>query len=83
MSEISKNAVQLLKVLAENMDGNSRWAAGDFASIYDQTEPNIDVTLEELSKIDLIKTAEKPLGRRKTDSYEITENGIEFLKAQA
>ena len=83
MLEISKNALQLLKVLAQNIDGNSRWVEGDFASIYEHPDPDIDVTIEELAKIEFIKPAEKPLGRRKTDSYEVTENGLEFLKAQS
>ncbi|MGR8949023.1 MAG: hypothetical protein ACU84Q_13330 [Gammaproteobacteria bacterium] len=82
MPEISENAVQLLKVLAQNENGNSRWVAGDFASIYDHSDPDIEATIEELSGQALIKPADLPLGRRRTDSYEITSGGLEFLNQE-
>ena len=81
--EISDDGLQLLKIFAGNADGNSRWAEGDFAQIYGQDKPDIDQTIEELLSAELIQSAGQPIGRRKTDQYEITQQGLQLLNAQA
>ena len=80
---ISSDGLQLLKIFAENANGNSRWADGDFAQIYGQDKPDIEQTIEELFSAKLIKSASQPIGRRKTDQYEITQEGRQVLSAQA
>ena len=81
--ELSGDGLQLLKIFAENADGNSRWTEGDFAQIYGQAQPSFEQTIEELLKAKLIKTVAQPIGRRKTDLYEITEEGVRALGSSA
>ena len=81
--EISGDGLQLLKIFAENADGNSRWTEGDFAQIYGQAQPSVEQTIEELLSANLIRTISQPIGRRKTDLYEITEAGARVLGASA
>ena len=83
MLEISTDGRQLLTILAKNLDGNSRWTEADFAQIYGQDTPNIDESINELLDANLIKVTENPLGRRKTDQYEITEAGIALINSPA
>ena len=79
MLEISDDALQLLKIFAQNADGNSRWADADFAKIYGQPSPDIEAAIEELLRAKYIELSEQPMGRRKTDLYAVTNEGIRFL----
>lgn len=83
MLEISSDGLKLLRIFAQNTDGNSRWAEADFAQIYGQSSPNIETTIDELLAAELIQTAADPVGRRKTDLYEITEAGSAFILESA